>query len=117
MEQVNALAKFEPEAVFPSRKHLYMERDEYHMLHGYKLVVPNSNKEQVISTHSFGNHLCNSTAHPAPAKRTADIALSRFRRAGRTWKPSHWARVLGKLEKRGRQDGFSENSVQGVPVK
>ena len=48
MEQVNALAKFEPEAVFPSRKHLYMERDEYHMLHGYKLVVPNSNKEQVI---------------------------------------------------------------------
>ena len=87
-----------------------MARDEYHMLHGYKLVVPDSNEEQVIfscwqaqqklpegivkcpvkiranyqktkdtwtiSTQSFGNHLCNSTAHPAPAKRTAEIALS-----------------------------------------
>ena len=35
MEQVNALGKFEPEAVFPSRKHLYMARDEYNKQASY----------------------------------------------------------------------------------
>ena len=48
MAQLVTLPKFQPGAVFASRNELYKARDEYHMLQGYKLVVPNSNKEQVI---------------------------------------------------------------------
>ena len=48
MAQLNATSSFTAGAQFGSRKALYGARDEYHRKSGYKLVVKNCNKEQVI---------------------------------------------------------------------
>ena len=48
MAQLNATSSFTAGAQFASRKALYGARDEYHRKSGYKLVVKNCNKEQVI---------------------------------------------------------------------
>ena len=48
MVQLNVHNSFTPGAQFSSRKALYAARDEYHRKTGYKMVVKNCNKEQVI---------------------------------------------------------------------
>ena len=48
MAQLVNIPAFSPGSQFPSRKALYSARDAYHVKTGYKLVVQNCNKEQVI---------------------------------------------------------------------
>ena len=48
MAQVRNTHSFVPGAQFPTRKALYGARDLYHRTTGYKIVVQNCNKEQVI---------------------------------------------------------------------
>ena len=48
---------FTPGAQFPSRKHLYAARNQLHRTTGYKLVVQNCNKEQVIFVCNQANAL------------------------------------------------------------
>ena len=58
LETLQLMAQlFTPGAQFPSRKHLYAARNQLHRTTGYKLVVQNCNKEQVIFVCNQANAL------------------------------------------------------------